>query len=559
VAVVASAACAAPVPGGSSTQRGAAPSDGPGAKKRITAAFLSDPPSVNNRINVSGGRTAFGVSHLEDMLNTGVVVATERGKLQPRLVEAVPTVENGLWKVFPDGRMETTLVIKQGAQWHDGTPLTPRDLAFTARITADSELPFTRTPGYDLIEQVEAVDARTARVSWKQPFIDADAIFEGRVLSPRHILEEPYLQDKPGFTSLPYWTTEYVGVGPFKLREFVRGSHLVLDAFDGYVLGRPKIDEIEVLFRPDANTLAANILAGAVDLTIGQNLTLESALDVGAQWRNGTLDTPRGAAGNPIHIFPQLLNPTPAIIGNVDFRRAAVHALDRGEMIDSLMAGRAIIAHGVLWDGYDREYADIESGIVRYELDLQRASRLMEGLGYRKGPDGMYRDGADERLSVELRTLTSFDTGVKVIFPIADYWQRAGIGVETLVVPQQRTSDQEYRATRPGFEVVRSPRNLARHHSLATPLPETSFRGENRSRYMNVEFDALIDRYFLTIPWQERMSVLRQVVHHMTDQVTVVGLFFDVPVALVSNRLVNVHGGGREGTEVYNVHEWDVK
>ena len=43
-----------------------------------------------------------------------------------------------------------------------------------------------------------------------------------------------------------------------------------MSAFDSYVLGRPKIDEIEVKFIPDPNTLMANMLAG-VELTIGRD------------------------------------------------------------------------------------------------------------------------------------------------------------------------------------------------------------------------------------------------------------------------------------------------
>ena len=47
---------------------------------------------------------------------------------------------------------------------------------------------------------------------------------------PRDLLEPAYLADKSTFVSLPYWTTDYVGAGPFKLREFVRDSHMVLEA-----------------------------------------------------------------------------------------------------------------------------------------------------------------------------------------------------------------------------------------------------------------------------------------------------------------------------------------
>ena len=64
----------------------------------------------------------------------GLTVKDHQGLLHPTLGDALPSVENGLWKVFADGRMETTYPIRAGAQWHDGTPLTGDDLAFTIGV-----------------------------------------------------------------------------------------------------------------------------------------------------------------------------------------------------------------------------------------------------------------------------------------------------------------------------------------------------------------------------------------------------------------------------------------
>ena len=43
----------------------------------------------------------------------------------------------------------------------------------------------------------------------------------------------------------------------------------------------------------------------------------------------------------------------------------------------------------------------------------------------------------------------------------ADYFQRAGVGADTLIIPRQRLEDREWRANRPGFEVVRQPNDLS--------------------------------------------------------------------------------------------------
>jgi peptide/nickel transport system substrate-binding protein len=356
-------------------------------------------------------------------------------------------------------------------------------------------------------------------------------------------------------------TTEYIGTGPFKVREYVRNSHLVIEANDRYVLGRPRIDEIEIKFLPDANALSANLLAGAVELTLGQNLGLEAAQQVANQWREGKLETSQ-AGGNPLTLFPQLINPQPAVLSDVRFRRALYHAIDRQEIVDSIMAGRAGIAHGILWKPGDREYPDIESSIVRYPYDPARAARLIEEIGYSKGADGFYQEppgrASGGRLSVEVRTLSQTDSSVRALLPVADYWKRVGVDVETLVVPEQRTADREYRATRPGFDMTRIPPDITRFTSKETPLPENQFRGANRARYMNPDFDAAVDAYFMTIPWQERMRHLGRIVNMLTDEVIAITLFFEITPAMIGNRLENVRGGSR-GTQVWNAQEWDVR
>src|SRR4029434_9197417 len=82
-----------------------------------------EPRTLSRTMNGNVGRVR-GVNELELLIHAGMSVQNDEGDHLPQLTEAIPTLENGLWKVFPDGRMETTWKIKQGAAWHDGTPLT---------------------------------------------------------------------------------------------------------------------------------------------------------------------------------------------------------------------------------------------------------------------------------------------------------------------------------------------------------------------------------------------------------------------------------------------------
>jgi hypothetical protein len=139
-----------------------------------------------------------------------------------------------------------------------------------------------------------------------------------------------------------------------------------------------------------------------------------------------------------------------------------------------------------------------------------------------------------------------------------DYWQRLGVSIEPLVIPLQRTADLEYRTTHPAFEVMRHPNgatNPDRLQSAQAPLPENRFFGSNRARYMNPEYDSMVDTYLSTIPWEPRMQALGRVVNHLSDQLNVMGLFYDLRTTLVAHKVVNM--GANAPT--WNVHQWDLK
>jgi hypothetical protein len=148
-------------------------------------------------------------------------------------------------------------------------------------------------------------------------------------------------------------------------------------------------------------------------------------------------------------------------------------------------------------------------------------------------------------------------------FIVADQWQRLGVGVDIIGDPPARRGDQEYRATFPGFDITRGGagvESFKQFHSSEIRVAETRFVGQNVPNYANPEFDALLDRYHVTIPRVERMRVAGQIVHHMTDQVIVLNMFYDATPLIVSNRLLNVSTNmSRGGTTTWNAHEWQVK
>jgi peptide/nickel transport system substrate-binding protein len=525
----------------------------PAAFKRITAALLRVPATLDE--DPSG--------EMKDLLTRGLAIQDSQGNMIPQLGEAVPTVENGLWKVFPDGRMETTWRVRRGATWHDGAPFTAEDLVFATMVEQDREVALRSWAAYGSVESVEAPDSYTITVRWKKPYIEADQLFARTrapaFALPKHLLEQDFRENKANFGNLPYWSSEWVGNGPFRLREWSGGSHAIFVANDQYLLGWPKIDEILVKFIADANTLMANILAGAVDMTLGLGMTTDQQFELQGQWRDGQVLNE--AWDHRISLFPQFINPNPPALTDVRFRRALVHAIDRQAMSDTLQHGIFPIPHTYMSVRHPW-YKTIESFIVRYDYDPRRARQILEESGYRPGPDGMIRDAAGQPLApVRIQTGGGVHVHETAMYTSANYWQQVGVPTETFITPRGYPRDE--RSTRPGFHLQRRGADLIdlfEYHTSQVPVPENRFQGGNLPRYGNKEFDPLLERFVTTIAPTERQQLLGPIIHHLTDQVVDIGILYDGEPIAMANRLVNVFAKGEGNSPtVWNVLEWDVR
>jgi peptide/nickel transport system substrate-binding protein len=527
-------------------------------QKRGTAVIMGDPSHFAGRFNPSIGSVP-GLDALEEMVNAGTANFDREGALRPQLAEAVPSVENGLWKLLPDGRMETTWKIRSGASWHDGTPVTSADLAFTALTGSDAQLPDFTNVIYTMIEATAAPDAATFIVTWKGPFVGADTLFtrERGLPLPRHLLETPYNENKASIRDHPYWGEEFVGTGPYQLRELVRGSHLILDANDRYVLGRPKIDVWEVKFTPDANVLISTLLAGSAEVTLGARLSIDQALEIQKSWRDGSV---LFSPGGWLVAMPQFINPNPALLLDVRLRRALQHAIDRQVIVDDLLYGKTQIADAALAP-IERDYKDIESAVPRYPYDPRIATQLVGELGYSPGPDGVLVDSSRQRLTIEARTNNQLDTQVKAAAIVSDFWRKSGFTVDEVVYGQQRVADREYRHTRPAFEILGfglPSESFANFHSRQIPRADTNWLGQNRTRYSSPYYDSLLDSYAVTVSRPERMEVLRQIVQHFGDQLILLPLTYTTNHVAVGNRFKNITGRGPNWTEGWNAEQWEI-
>ena len=428
--------------------------------KRITVGVRGTAQVLSNKLNI--GNAGLGVAETERLVHAGLAQQDDVDQLHPTLAEAVPSLDNGCGCCSPTAAWRRPGGFGRTSRWHDGTPLTTDDLLFTAAVAQDPEIPILRDQTFAAVERLEALDERTLKATWSRPYIQADTLFSfagGTALAnitplPKHVLEPAFLNDKANFHQLPFWTTEFVGAGPYRVKEYDRDIAAVLVANDAFVLGRPKIDEIEVKFIPDGNTIIANLLSGTIDATFDpRSISFAQALQIKDQWREGQVIYARATW---VAMYAQSINPTPPQVADVRFRRAMLQAIDRQDIVDTMQSGVGGVAHHYVGPDW-KEYQAVEPSIVRYSYDPRAAAQSLESMGFAKGADGIYRDPAGQRFTVEIRT-TMVDINSKSSFTVADYWQRFGVSTEVAIVPPQRTNEREYRSTYPGFELIRRER-----------------------------------------------------------------------------------------------------
>ena len=246
--------------------------------------------------------------------------------------------------------------------------------------------------------------------------------------------------------------------------------------------------------------MLANILGGTVETPIGRGVGFEHGLQLGEQWRDGKVEY---SSGGSIKVWAQLLYPNPAIVGDVRYRRALYHAIDRQQLIDTLLASASPTPRSPRQ--FYPEYRELIGRAVRHDYDPRRTAQIMEGMGYARASDGIYRDPRGERLVVEYRS-SPMDILRKTKLVVADYWQGVGVAVNVVDSPRTAAATMD-RAMYPAFDMSRGNAGteaFRTFHSSEARGAHNRYIGQNVPNYVNPELDALIDRFYVTIPRDER-------------------------------------------------------
>jgi peptide/nickel transport system substrate-binding protein len=526
--------------------------------KTLTIGVLGEPTTFGE-IGVAVA-TAGGDRHIRHLAHDYLSVEDERQTWHPQLATEMISVDRGTWRVNPDGTMDTTWKIHPNVRWHDGQPFAAEDLLFAFTVYKDPAIATRVRGGLNLMESARVIDASTLEVHWIQPYFAANEA-TGLYPLPRHILEPLYQADKDAFVKSPWFSTEFVGLGPYRLVRWEPGAHMEFTRFAAYYRGTPPLDTVIMRWLGDATAMIANIMAGAVDAMLPVGVRLEEALDLKGRWEGTGNQVVADLSGRLRHVEiqhrPEHARPSNGLT-NATVRRALYHAIDRRSLVDLMNPGlNADPADSWLPPGHELR-TGLEPAIPQFAHDVARAQQLLAQAGWNRGPDGSLTTGTGELFQLRLWNTPS-SAADREMNALADSWKSVGVLTELYLIPTALTSDRQHRATLPGAGLTGVPYGdfwVDRLHSRNMTGEANRWVGSNRGGYNNPKVDELLDRLVVTISPAERLVLHRQLLHEQLGDVALMPLYYDLDPTLT---LKGVRGvtTPRGAVNLANVLAWD--
>jgi peptide/nickel transport system substrate-binding protein len=322
----------------------------------VRVAFYGSPSSFSLI-----GNTDVNSLQLAWMISDGLVAYDAQCHYVPMVARS--------WELAPDGKT-LTFHLRDGVFWHDGVPLSSKDVAFTVKkIREPATQSTTWVSSFANVASIETPDDLTVVVHLTEPY--GDALEPWRVpLIPEHVAGKDADFLGGAFAHHP------IGCGPFRFVSYDPGQSLVLEAFDKYWGGRPGVDRMIVKIVAAERTGYQALLLRELDLfPVTPDLWRESLTSPDAKrlarfvyyrlngWR---------ADWNQYDATP--------FFHDKRVRRAMLLALDRKRFAETVIAGLA--RPGV--SSYPPESPWADPSIAPLPFDPAESARLLDEAGWRR-------------------------------------------------------------------------------------------------------------------------------------------------------------------------------
>lgn len=343
------ASSSTPASASASAASGTSSNDSTTLTLAINADILTtDPQALNNGTTTSVLYNVF----------SNLVKYDDAGEIVMDLAESYELLEDQVTWEFK---------IREDAVFHDGTPVTAEDVAWslTRVMTDESSSDYMN---FSPLAEAVAVDDYTVHVVSDDPYpIMLQLLCKGGAA----VLPKAYFEEN----GEEAWLANPIGSGPYQLTEYVKDDHVTLVPFADYY-GEQNPDWEEVIFRvvPESSTRVGELIAGNVDAV---NMVIPT------EWErvNGNEGT-AVVNGPSTRVYQLALKTDKGPTADLRVRQATDLAIDDQTIVDTILQGAGTPMLTRVPSGVNGCNEDL---VGKYNYDPERAKELLAEAGY---PDG---------------------------------------------------------------------------------------------------------------------------------------------------------------------------
>jgi peptide/nickel transport system substrate-binding protein len=443
---------------------------------------------------VEGGSLTEGIIGIPRFVNPALAVT--RADLDMSAL-----IYNGLMKINPDGNLVPDIaesvtvsddgktynvIIKNNVRFHDDTPLTARDVAFTIGLVQNADLksPLRGNWSGVTIEEIGEYELNIVLNQAYTPFIENFTLG----ILPKHIWSTLPIEQVPFST----FNTEPIGSGPFainKIRMDEAGliSRYELTKFDNNE--SVKLDGFNVNFYQNEDDLLTALREGDIESSAQVPTSEVADLAVTNQYQIVSEPLPR--------VFAVFFNQNRSVVlRDTAVRLALTTAIDRNVLVDSALSGFGVPTKYPLPPNHPAVTEPNQTVTTSTSSALEAASSILTRAGWVKNNSGNWEKRIDGEVKILTITLKTANTAAfeQTTDIIARAWRELGVTVE---IEQFEQSDLLQAVIRPrDFESLLFGLDMNRAVDLY-PFWHSSQRedpGLNISQYANIEVDKLLEK-----------------------------------------------------------------
>jgi peptide/nickel transport system substrate-binding protein len=332
------------------------------------------------------------------------------------------------------GGADWTFHLVPGTKWSDGTPMTADDAAWTINTTlAYADGPTAQmAPSLNNVESAEAIDDQTLVIHYASPVGNALEQLEQLFILPRHVWE-PLEQQGPREIKRfkPEQNLPMVTGGAFTIQQYEKLGTTVFLPDPNYWGTPANAEAIALIYYTNSDAMIADLQAGELDWT---DQVPFNAIDVLKEDPNVVVNEVPGAETTNITWNSNPRKPHNRELLDPQVKKALSMCVDREKIIEVVFSGYASLVESL--PGHISPLENPNLGPLEY--DCEEGNRILDELGYARGPDGIrvvpattgeYPE-AEHTMAYEIVTPTGTDFNIDRSFEIVqEGFAAAGVEV----------------------------------------------------------------------------------------------------------------------------------